>query len=88
VPGRDLAYYLDLATGQIRRYGCAEPRVDRALLRVLGSTGRFCIDPDDRELVAAQVRLVVEAAEMSIRQTADLAPVRAHADRVLGELQA
>jgi uncharacterized membrane protein len=88
VPGRDLAYYLDLATGQIRRYGCAEPRVDRALLRVLGSTGRFCIDPDDRELVAAHVRLVVEAAEMSIRQTADLAPVRAHADRVLGELQA
>ena len=48
VPGRDLSYYLDLATGQIRRYGCAEPRVDRALLRVLATTGRFCDDPADR----------------------------------------
>ena len=43
IPGRDLAYYLDLATGQIRRYGCAEPRVDRALLRVLENTGAFCV---------------------------------------------
>ena len=41
IPGRDLSYYLDLATGQIRRFGCAEPRVDRALLRVLATTGMF-----------------------------------------------
>jgi uncharacterized membrane protein len=88
MPGRDLAYYLDLATGQIRRYGCAEPRVDRALLRVLEGTGRFCVDPGDRALVAAQARLVLEAAEQSIQQTEDLAPVRAHADSVLRELQA
>jgi uncharacterized membrane protein len=86
VPGRDLSYYLDLATGQIRRYGCSEPRVVRALLRVLGTTGWFCRDPADRELVAEQVQLVVEAAEMAIRQSADLAPVRAHADRVLRQL--
>jgi uncharacterized membrane protein len=88
VPGRTLAYYLDLAVGQIRRYGCAEPRVDRALLRVLGSTGRFCADPDDRKLMAAQVRLVVEAAELTIRQPADLTPVREHAEQVLADLGA
>ena len=87
MPGRDLAYYLDLATGQIRRYGCSEPRVDRALLRVLEQTGRFCIDPADRSLVAAQVRLVLEDAEQSIRQLADLAPIRTDADRVLRQLQ-
>ena len=62
VPGRDLSYYLDLATGQIRRYGCAEPRVDRALLRVLATTGRFCHDPDDRALIAGHVQLVVDDA--------------------------
>lgn len=85
-PGRDLPYYLDLATGQIRRYGCAEPRVDRALLRVLATTGRFCHDPEDRTAVAGQVRLVLEDAERAIRQPADLVPVRAHAELVLREL--
>ena len=85
-PGRDLSYYLDLATGQIRRYGCAEPRVDRALLRVLATTGRFCHDPDDRALIAEHVQLVVEDAERTIAQAADLAPVRAHADLVLRQL--
>jgi len=85
-PGRDLAYFLDLATGQIRRYGCAEPRVDRALLRVLENTGTICVEADDRTLVATQVQLVLEAAEMSIRQQADLVPVRTHADRVLRQL--
>ena len=86
VPGRDLSYYLDLATGQIRRYGCAEPRVDRALLRVLATTGRFCHDPGDRALIAEHVQLVVEDAERAIPQPADLAPVRAHADLVLHQL--
>ena len=88
MPGRDLPYYLDLATGQIRRYGCAEPRVDRALLRVLDRTGRFCVDPSDRSHVAAQVRLVLEAAEQSVRQPEDFVPVREHAGRVLRRLTA
>jgi uncharacterized membrane protein len=86
LPGRDFAYFLDLATGQIRRYGCAEPRVDRALLRVLDTTGEFCSEAEDRKLVAAQVQLVLEAAEMAIRQPADLVPVRAHAERVIRHL--
>ena len=86
MPGRDLAYYLDLATGQIRRYGCAEPRVVRALLRILASTGRFCRDDTARALVAQHVRLVLEAAEAAIRQPADLTPVRQHADEVLRQV--
>jgi uncharacterized membrane protein len=86
VPGRDLSYYLELATGQARRYGCVELRVDHALLRVLGGTGHFCVDPGDRRRVAAHVRLVAEAAETSIRQTADLTPVRERAERILAEL--
>jgi uncharacterized membrane protein len=86
MPGRDLGYYLDLI-GQIRRYGCAEPRVLRALLRVLSTTGRFCRDAASRELVAQQVRLVLEAGIATVRQPADLVPVRAHADRVLRQLE-
>ena len=88
VPGRDLSYYLDLATGQIRRFGCAEPRVDRALLRVLATTGRFCHDPHDRALIAGHVQLVVEDAQRTIPQPADLALVRAHAALVLDQLGA
>ncbi|MGO4603493.1 DUF2254 domain-containing protein [Terrabacter sp. 2YAF2] len=86
IPGRDLSYYLDLATGQIRRYGCAEPRVDRALLRVLATTGTFCHDPGDRRLIAGHVQLVVEDAERAVAQPADLEPVRAHAAIVLAQL--
>jgi uncharacterized membrane protein len=88
VPGRDLSYYLDLATGQIRRYGCSEPRVDRALLRVLATTGSFCHDPDDRVLIARHVQLVLEDAERTIPQPADLALVSSHAARVIRQLDA
>ena len=73
VPGRDLSYYLDLATGQIRRFGCAEPRVDRALLRVLATTGTFCTNADDLALIAGHVRLVVDDARRTIPQPGDLA---------------
>ena len=86
VPGRDLSYYLDLATGQIRRYGCAEPRVDRALLRVLATTGTFCRDAADRALIARHVQLVVDDAQRTIAQPADLVAVRTHADLVLHQL--
>jgi len=86
VPHRDLGYFLDLAFGQIRRYGAAEPRVVEALLRALRSTGRFCRDDASRALVADQVRLVLADAESAIRQPADLAPVREHAGRVLREV--
>jgi uncharacterized membrane protein len=86
VPGRDLEYYLDLACGQVRRYGKAEPRVDRALLRILQSTGQFCSDDVGRLLVAQQVRLVLADAEGAIEQPADFVGVREHAERVLREL--
>jgi uncharacterized membrane protein len=83
VPGRDLAYYVELATGQVRRYGSHEPRVVRALLRVLASTGRFCREDASRRVVADHVRLVLEAAEERIAQPADLRPVTEHGERVL-----
>lgn len=86
VPARDLAYYLDLACGQARRFGRAEPRVDRALLRILHSTGQFCRDDVGRSVVAQHVRLVLADAERAIEQPADFVPVREHAERVLREI--
>ena len=83
VPGRDLGYYLELATGQVRRYAAGEPRVAQALIRVLASTGRFCHDDAGRQAVAHHVRLVMEAAQSRIVQPADLAPVTEHGERVL-----
>lgn len=86
VPGRDYTYYLDLACGQIRRYGRAEPRVMLALLRILRSTSRFCVDDGTREVLADQVRLVVADAEAAIVQPADFVQVRRDADAILREV--
>lgn len=86
VPGRDLEYYLDLACGQVRRYGKAEPRVVRAQLRVLHSTGQFCADDAGRRLVIGLVNLLMKDAQAAIVQPADFVAVREHADRVLEDL--
>src|SRR6266545_2840825 len=51
--------------------------------QVLDTAGRFCRDDTCRAVVAHHVRLVLEAAETEIRQSADLAPVRDHATQVL-----
>jgi len=87
VPGRDLGEYLDLACGQIRRYGQGAPRVVLALLRILQSTGQFCADDAGRRLVAAQVELVLDDAERAIAQPADLVVVREQGAQVLAELK-
>lgn len=83
LPARDFDYYLDLAFGQVRRYGAGEPRVVEALLRGLETVGRFCVTDVDRAAVGRQVGLVLARAEGAISQAADLAPVRAHATDVL-----
>ncbi len=63
VPDRDLAYYLELACGQIRRYGRHEPTVLTALLRMLRDVAVATRDDDQRAQVADQTDLIV--AELS-----------------------
>ncbi|WP_158853436.1 DUF2254 domain-containing protein [Saccharothrix deserti] len=58
VPDRDLTYYLDLACGQIRRYGRREPTVLNALLRMLRDVAAAARDDDQRAAIGAQVDLV------------------------------
>ncbi|WP_426561974.1 DUF2254 domain-containing protein [Angustibacter sp. McL0619] len=84
--GRDLEYLVELATGQIRRYGRDEPRVLQALLRTLRRTGYFCRDDEGRAVVARHVRLVIEAARTNVGQQGDLAPVIEHGEAVLRDL--
>jgi uncharacterized membrane protein len=86
IPGRDLEYYVELATGQIRRYGAGEPRVLHALLRVLRRTGRFCFDEAGRAVVLRHLGLVEQAADGAVRQAPDLDAVLAHAHEVRREL--
>ena len=59
VPDRDLAYYLELACGQIRRYGRHEPTVLSALLRMLRDLAVAAHDDEQRAHIADQTDLVV-----------------------------
>jgi uncharacterized membrane protein len=86
VPGRDFAYFVDLATGQVRRYGSNEPRVLGSLLRVLDRLGPFCRDDARRQTLAATTLLVAEAAEHGIVQEDDRRSITEQARTVLARL--
>jgi hypothetical protein len=86
--GPAFADYLDLARGQIRRYGCAEPPVCLALLRLLDVAATVVTDPPRRTAIADQTHLVLASSETQIAQEADLHPVRALAAHVLDATQA
>lgn len=63
VPDRDLAYYLDLACGQLRRFGATEPTVLSSLLRMLRDAAVACRDDAQREAVRRAAELVATQAE-------------------------
>ena len=80
VPGRRFGDYLATMCGLIRRYGCAEPTVSLALLRLLHECA--AVLPDDPARWAAigeQADLVLADATRETAQPADLAPVVAAA---------
>jgi uncharacterized membrane protein len=72
VPDRDLRYYLELACGQLRRFGGSEPTVLIALLRMLRDVAASCLDEHQRgevrraaDLVAGEVGPSVGEADRS-----------------------
>jgi uncharacterized membrane protein len=87
-PGRDFATYVELATGQIRRYGSNEPRVLTTLLRALETVGGFCVDDVRRHAVADAAAMVGEAAEHAIVQAGDRTPITDQARAVAARLRA
>jgi uncharacterized membrane protein len=75
VPVTDLPGYLDLACGQIRRYGAAEPVVTAELLGLLRDVARCDLPPEHAAAVARQADMVVAAAERSTPEPRDLEPL-------------
>lgn len=83
VAGPVFADYLDLACGQIRRYGAGEPAVCLALLRLLTTAASSVTDARRRAAVTDQARLVLAAAESRIVQPADRSAVREAGARLM-----
>jgi len=75
VPGRRFGDYLATMCGLIRRYGCAEPTLSLALLRLLANCAALTADPARRSAISEQADLIVADATRSIAQPADLAGV-------------
>lgn len=78
VPDRDLRYYLDLACGQIRRYGSREPTVLVALLRMLRDAATAARSDTHSEEIIRQLDLIVaevpeSMADVDVQQVEDLA---------------
>ena len=80
------ADYVDLAVGQIRRYGASEPQVAYALLRLLQVAGAQTRDSQRRQVLASHVRLVLADAERTICQPADLALLQSEGEILLQTL--
>lgn len=82
LPARDFAYLVDLALGQVRRYGANEPRVVRALLRVCGDLAWFG-DEAHRAVVRQYVETLLSDATRLVAQPADREPLLAEGAAVL-----
>jgi uncharacterized membrane protein len=83
IPGWRFSQYLAVACGLIRRYGCREPTVAQALLRMLGACA-MAVRDDPRRLAAIdeQARMIVGEAERLTDRREDLAVVYVEADSV------
>ena len=78
--------YVDLAVGQVRRYGASEPQVAYALLRLLQVAGTQTRDSKRRQVLASHARLVLADAERTICQPADLALLQSEGETLLQTL--
>jgi uncharacterized membrane protein len=86
-PARRFGDYLATMCGLIRRFGAQEPTVSVALLRLLGDCRTF-VGQDATRLaeISRQGELILEDAERSVAQPADLAQVREAAGRLARSL--
>ncbi|MDR6620402.1 DUF2254 domain-containing protein [Sinomonas atrocyanea] len=85
VPARDFEYLLELALGQVRRYGASEPRVVRALLRVCRDVGSLSGE-GHRTAVRRYVETLLDDVRRMVPQAADREPLLAEGAAVLAAL--
>jgi uncharacterized membrane protein len=62
-PDRDHRYYLDLVCAPVRRFGCSEPLVLTALLRLLRDCAANARDDTQRGQIRDQVGLILESMD-------------------------
>jgi hypothetical protein len=62
--------------------------VSRALVRMLRDVGTVVLTDTRRASVGEQVRLVLETAERSVKETDDLALIRADVEQALRRVEA
>ncbi|MCF6508081.1 DUF2254 domain-containing protein [Blastococcus sp. MG754426] len=86
VPDRDLRYYLDLACGQVARFGGSEPTLVTALLRMLRDVAVACRDDGQRAEVQRAADLVAGELSPGWGPT-DTATVELHRDQVTAALE-
>jgi uncharacterized membrane protein len=87
LPYPGFATYLQLACGQIRRYGTREPLVLAALLQLLSAVAQNCVDPSRRAVIQTQIDLVVRAAQREFTEEHDVAMVAGAAARATEVVQ-
>jgi uncharacterized membrane protein len=85
VPGRDFDYLMELALGQVRRYGASEPRVVRALLRVCRDLAWFS-DEVHRAVIRTYVETLLDDVRRVIPQAADREPLLEEGSAVMAAL--
>ena len=88
IPFPSFADYLQLGTGQIRRYGAKEPTVSRSLIQLLKNVCTSTASQDRRAAAARHIRLVMEEAKREIKQSVDAESLLAYGDEVLRALAA
>jgi uncharacterized membrane protein len=76
---------MELALGQVRRYGASEPRVVRALLRVCRDVAWFG-DEVHRVVVRRYVETLLDDVRRTIPQAADREPLLAEGGAMLADL--
>ncbi|WP_104525276.1 DUF2254 domain-containing protein [Blastococcus atacamensis] len=86
VPDRDLRYYLELAAGQVARFGASEPTLIAALLRMLRDVAVACRDDHQRADVARVADLVAGEWSGDWGPT-DTGMVRHHREQVTAALE-
>lgn len=80
--------YLQLGTGQIRRFGEKEPAVARSLIQLLKNVCSSTTSEDRRVAAARHIRLVLEEARREITEPADMESLLTDGDEVLSALEA
>ena len=88
MPFPEFANYLQLGTGQIRRFGAKEPAVARSLIQLLKNVGSSTTSADRRKVSAWHLRLVLEDAKREIAQSADVENLLADGAAALSALGA